>query len=284
MKRLLAIILAVALLGTMAISAFAADASPAATATEDTQTAGNDIVVTVDEADIEDGALDLADEVTAEEGDTITLTGLPDEKTTEVTVSIPEATKTTVLRDKETGKVVLGKTNENGTYTALVDGDCQLDVEDNAPAYTDMPTEAWAADSIDRIAALEILIGYGDGTFDPEGTLTGAQVVTALSRLNALLGGDELDTTGADWYVAPLAWATEAGLTDGSDPFVPFTRQQLIDILAKFAGVEGDATEWATTNGLFVGDETGDLMAEDNLTRAQFAAVITRYIDIIIFG
>lgn len=283
MKQLLAIILAVALLGTTAAGAFAAK-SPSATGTEETQTAGNSTVVTVDDGDVADGKLDLAGDVTAEAGDTVTFDGLPEGAVTAVTLTLANPTPTTVLKDAATGAVVLGKLNADGTYTVIVNGDCQLKVADNAPAFSDGPFADWADEAINRIAALALMIGYPDGDFNPEGTLTGAQVVTALSRLNACLGGKELVTTGDKWYEEPLAWAAEAGLTDGSDPFVPFTRQQLIDILAKFAGIDGDATEWVVSAGLFVGDETGDLMAADNLTRAQFAVVLARYIDKIILG
>ena len=282
MRKLLAIILAVALLSTMAVSAFAVD-SPTATGTEETQTAGTNIVVTVEDGAVEEGKLDLTDEVAAEKGDTLTFSGLESDTPTKVSFTLENPAPTIVLRDTKTGEIVLGKLDGN-TYTAIVNGDCQLEVVDNTHEYTDGPFADWAKEGITMTSVLELLVGYPNGKFNPDGTLTGAQVITALARLNAKLGGKKLVTTGEKWYEAPIAWAKEAGLTDGSDLFVPFARQQLIDVLAKFAGIEDDSTEWVVAAGLFVGNENGDLMPENNLTRAQFATVLYRYVNKIIFG
>jgi len=281
MKRILASVLAIVLVSSMAVSSFAAIVySPLGIRTDETQGTEFDVVVTPDEEELEDQTVAPdEEEVVLDVGDTVTVTGLPSGTSTKLVFSTT-ADNGTVLVDKTTGKPVLSYV-EDGKIVAVVNGDSQLEVVDNAPAYTDMPSEEWASEAIAAVSALDLFIGYPDGYFHPERTLTAAHVYTTLSRVAGL----DLVTTGDNWADAPIAWAESLGLTAGvEDPFAPVTRQQLIDILAKFAGVEGDATEWVVAAGLFLGDGTGNLMAEDNLLRAQFAAVIYRYIKNIVIG
>lgn len=290
MKKILASVLAIVLLGSMAVSSFAAVIynnvpkgdviSPKGTiAFEDAQGTEYDVVITPDEEDLEDNTVaPKEEEITVAAGDTITVTGLPSDEPTKLVFATEEGNGT-VLVDTTTGKPVPSYVAD-GKLVGVVTGDSQLKVVDNATDFTDLTGEEWADDAITAVTALGLMVGYEDGLFHPERTLTAAQVFTTLSRL----AGSDLVTTGDNWDAAPMAWAEALGLTDGLNADTTVTRQQLIDILAKFAGVTGDATEWVVANGLFVGDGTGNLMAEDNLTRAQFSAVITRYIDIIIFG
>lgn len=290
MKKILASVLAIVLAGSMAVSSFAAVIynnvpegeviSPKATLVfDDVQGTEYDVVITPDEEDLEDNTVaPKEEEITVAAGDTITVTGLPADEPTKLVFATEEG-KGTVLVDKTTGKPVPSYV-EDGKLVAVVTGDSQLEVVDNATDFSDLPGEEWADDAITAVTALGLMVGYEDGLFHPERTLTAAQVFTSLSRL----AGADLVTTGENWDAAPMAWAAALGLTDGLEADTTVTRQQLIDILAKFAGVEGNANEWVVEAGLFVGDGTGNLMADDNLTRAQFAAVLYRYIKNIVIG
>ena len=49
--------------------------------------------------------------------------------------------------------------------------------------FSDVPSDAWYADSVNAIAALGLVDGVGGGRFDPEGTVTHEQLITILGRL-----------------------------------------------------------------------------------------------------
>ena len=51
-----------------------------------------------------------------------------------------------------------------------------------APAFSDVTPTHWAAASITRLAAGELLIGFPDGTFHPDDWITGKEVIAAIVR------------------------------------------------------------------------------------------------------
>ena len=50
-------------------------------------------------------------------------------------------------------------------------------------AFTDVSGNYWAADYIDKASANGWVVGYGNGTFDPEKEITRAEVVTIVGRV-----------------------------------------------------------------------------------------------------
>lgn len=79
--------------------------------------------------------------------------------------------------------------------------------------FTDVPDSHWAAGYITVAEALEIITGYGDGTFGPEDTLTYAQMLSIL--INAW-GYTDMAKYSGGWPEGYLAVAREYGLI-GSD-------------------------------------------------------------------
>ena len=147
------------------------------------------------------------------------------------------------------------------------------DEEKDPIVMTDI-ADHWGKDEITKAVLLGLMIGYPDGKFHPEDNMTVAMVYTVLARMAEA----DIETTGDNWIANVTAWAEAAGIADGSDPTSDATRAQMISFLLAFAGVEGNATEWAVASGILFGDENGDLNLEDNLTRAQFAAMLVRYL------
>jgi len=179
--------------------------------------------------------------------------------------------------------------NENGVVFD-VEGNAQVKVIDNTKTFNDV--SGWAAEAIRFVTARELFLGTSEETFDPTATVTRAMVYTVLSRL----AGAELDSTGADWYEAPLAWAVAQGITDGTNPTAPVTREQLATMLYRFVGqpaVEADlasfgdaesvngwasaAMQWAVANGLINGID-GNLAPQGEASRAELAAIMMRFI------
>jgi hypothetical protein len=146
--------------------------------------------------------------------------------------------------------------------------------EDKDPVVMTDIADHWGKDEITKAVLLGLMIGYPDGKFHPEDNMTVAMIYTVLARI----AGAEIETTGDNWIDNVAAWAEEAGIADGSDPTSDATRAQMVAFLAAAAEVEGDAADWAVESGILQGDENGELNLEDNLTRAQFAAILVRYL------
>ena len=150
------------------------------------------------------------------------------------------------------------------------------------------PVNHWAKESIDYVTSRGLFNGKTEDTFAPEEATTRAQLMTVLARL------DGADTTGAALEKG-MAWAVANGISDGSNPNAPITRQQLAAMLYRYAGspaVEGtlnfpdadsvsdyakDAMLWATQNGIINGKTDGRLDPTGLATRAQVATMIARY-------
>lgn len=157
--------------------------------------------------------------------------------------------------------------------TELPDGTIIVTVGDETIVMTDI-ADHWGKEDIIKAVELGLMVGYPDGKFHPEDNLTVAMIYTVLARI----AGADIDLLGDNWIDNAVAWAQAEGIADDSDPKSDATRAQMVAFLAAAAKAEGDPTEWAVENGILKGDENGDLMLDSNLTRAQFAAILVRYL------
>ena len=155
----------------------------------------------------------------------------------------------------------------------LPDGTIIVTIGDETIVMTDI-ADHWGKDDIIKAVEMGLMVGYPDGKFHPEDNLTVAMIYTVLARI----AGADIETLGDNWIENAVAWAEAEGIADGSDPTADATRAQMVAFLAKAANAEGDPTEWAVENGILKGDENGDLMLDSFLTRAQFAAILVRYL------
>ena len=189
----------------------------------------------------------------------------------------------------------------------------ELTVEGRANPFTDIEGH-WAEEEILATYYAGLFTGVTETTFAPELDITRAMFVTVLYRME---GEPNVDTSklafsdvGAKMYYAPaVVWATEAGVTNGtsSTTFSPeeeITRQQLVTMLYRYAQYKGEdvsgskdlsqfadgnevdswakpAMSWALAEGLLKGYEDGTVRPEDTATRAQTAAILCRYADLI---
>ncbi|MCI7209481.1 MAG: S-layer homology domain-containing protein [Butyricicoccus sp.] len=104
------------------------------------------------------------------------------------------------------------------------------------------------------------------------------------------------DTTGgAPWYQKGMEWAKAHGVSDGTNPEVNITREQLVTMLYRYAGSPAasgsldnfsdastvssyavNAMQWAVANGI-VNGSNGKLNPKNNATRAEVAAILMRF-------
>ncbi len=215
--------------------------------------------------------------------------------TRRVTVSIPVQAPApgivAILVDAD-GTETLMKTSivtEHGLTAALPDG-ATVKLADRTKQFADTGSH-WAEDAIAFAASRELLTGTGDAAFSPNAAMTRAMLITALARLD----GAELQG-GATWYSAAVSWAADRGVSDGTAPAAPVTREQLAVMLYRYAGAPAveaqtsafpdaaqispyarDAVHWAVENGILTGFVNGALAPTAQATRAQVAVMLARY-------
>ncbi|MCD7742886.1 MAG: S-layer homology domain-containing protein [Oscillospiraceae bacterium] len=139
------------------------------------------------------------------------------------------------------------------------------------------------------------MTGTGETTFSPNDEMNYAMAVVILARLNGQ------DTSGgSSWYEKGAEWAMEQGLLEDFDPTVSIPRLQFILMLWRYAGkpdsdydlsdysdfrsLSGDeatAMRWAVEQGLVSGTGNGELAPQDTMTRAQIAAILMRYCNMV---
>jgi hypothetical protein len=154
--------------------------------------------------------------------------------------------------------------------------------------------------------------GVSETRFDANGTLSRAMLVTVLWRSEGQpvpKGGSsfsDLDT--GKWFSDAVAWAAENGIVQGyadgrfgTDDAV--TREQIVTILFRYAAYKGmdvsgradistfsdaasvpswaaEAMSWAVSAGLIRGRDDNTISPTDSATRAEFATIIMRFLDL----
>lgn len=108
-----------------------------------------------------------------------------------------------------------------------------------AAAFRDT-TGHWAAETLDEWQDEGLIDGYGDGSFQPNGTVTRAEFIKLVNRTLGFTAESEIsfsDVTERDWFHAEVARAEAAGYAQGSGglfrPNQPVTRAEAAAMLAR---------------------------------------------------
>ena len=176
-------------------------------------------------------------------------------------------------------------------------------------AFSDVKTSAWYHEDVQYVSENGLMKGTGENLFSPDATTTRGMIVTILYRLEG-----EPSPTGAcpfqdvasgKYYEKAITWAAENGIVSGfsADTFGPdqnITREQMAAILYRYATYKKydvsaagdlskfpdadkvssyavDAMKWANAAGIINGSDDGNLYPAGNATRAQVAAILTRF-------
>lgn len=106
--------------------------------------------------------------------------------------------------------------------------------------FRDLNSTEWAVESIEALAAREIVVGIGDGRYNPQEMVTRAEFIHMLMNMLEVSGeGNTLtfkDVDEQDWYFESVLLAAELGIIQGyGDERIgaqdPITRQDLAVIL-----------------------------------------------------
>lgn len=172
----------------------------------------------------------------------------------------------------------------------------------------------WAEKDIENCVQNALFTGVSDTLFDPEGTVTRAMAVTVLGRFSKdsieNAASAFTDVTADKYYANYVSWGAENSVVKGisetefaPDSFV--TREQISAMIVRYLNYKGIAlpsgsaaikdhsdyeqiSDYAKEDmaiccemGLIKGHDSGLIEPQGNLTRAQFASVMTRLSDYI---
>lgn len=213
------------------------------------------------------------------------------------TVEIPvenvtSGTVAVIVHEDGTEELVKdSKPTEHGVQLEL-SGSTTVKIIDNSKTFDDTK-DHWSRDEVNFVAARELFNGVGGNQFGVSQPMTRGMVNTVLARL---AGVDTTPSQGQAWYEVGTDWAKKNGISDGTDPTAPVTREQLATLLYRYAGspsVSGtlhaadaasvsdyaeDALLWANQNGIVNGVGSNTIAPKDNAQRAQVAAMLARYL------
>ena len=172
-----------------------------------------------------------------------------------------------------------------------------------AVAFSDTKSH-WAETAINEWSSYGILNGYEDGTFQPNGNITRAEMATVLDRVFCYQTTGDIvfaDVSNGMWYAEPIYHLAAAGVMQGDGvnayPQNNITREEAIVLIARAFGVaESDAaisypdaadiSSWAigyiramTANGYIQGDENGRCNPKNSLTRAEAVTILNNMVD-----
>lgn len=94
----------------------------------------------------------------------------------------------------------------------------ELPYEQGMPGFKDVPSSHWASDFIAAATAAGIFTGNPDGTFDPSGQLTRAQMAVILNKSYELKSSGSVpftDVRNTHWAYAAIGSLYESGITAG---------------------------------------------------------------------
>ena len=171
----------------------------------------------------------------------------------------------------------------------------------------------WFYDNVVYVYENGLMDGVSDTLFDPDGTVTRAQLVTMLWRLDGEPSVNYAlpftDVSGGEWYAEAVRWAAGEGIVNGVSetefaPNAAVTREQLAAILHRYAQHKGydvsigestnilsysdfasiseyaiSAMQWACGEGIITGVTESTLEPQGTATRAQSAAILMRCLE-----
>lgn len=227
---------------------------------------------------------------------------------TEIKIDVPKNSGKTTVEipvDNVTSGTVAVIVHPDGTEEIVKDsiptergvqlelsGSTTVKIIDNSKTFDDTK-DHWSRDEVNFVAARELFNGVGGNQFGVSQPMTRGMVNTVLARL---AGVDTTPGQGQAWYEVGTDWAKKNGISDGTNPTAPVTREQLATLLYRYAGspsVSGtlhaadaasvsdyaeDALLWANQNGIVNGVGSNTIAPKDNAQRAQVAAMLARYL------
>jgi hypothetical protein len=173
----------------------------------------------------------------------------------------------------------------------------------NDVSFTDLDETHWAFSGIEKLVSADIIVGYPDGSFKPEGNITRAELVKIVNKIYSYTQKQDAtnftDIKLEDWYYEDVLIAQAAGYINGypDGTFKPnelITREELckiIDVINNLVLLPVDKlptdeiSTWATdyvnkviSNRLMLVDENGNFRATEKATRAEACDALAKFL------
>ena len=168
-------------------------------------------------------------------------------------------------------------------------------------SFRDVDDGAWYKGVVNKVFHYGLMVGNSETTFNPQGNISVAEVITAAVRVHCLFNdGEKPDLTKSPWYQGYVDYAIANGIINEGD-FTDYTKTATrAEMAYVFSNCASDALLEAineTTSipdvsenhryykailklynaGILSGnDEKGTFAPENNITRAEAAAIISR--------
>lgn len=162
--------------------------------------------------------------------------------------------------------------------------------------YSDLDSEAWYIDTLEKAVTAGYINGYPDGRMGPNDACTRAQAVCLIANASGFEAEHPYsDVVASPYYYDAVEWAKENGIiSDEFDTFRPednCTRQEFVVMLYNWKGTEPvgepsgytdwsevadwakSAMAWAVEKGVVSGN-AGKLRPADACTRAEAATML----------
>ena len=180
----------------------------------------------------------------------------------------------------------------------------------SASNMTDIPSGSWYESAVRYCLNNNYMSGESETKFNPNGTVSRAQMVQVLYNLEGQPGYTSghtpfEDITPGSWYYNAVRWSEENGIASGTSattfkPNAPVTREQVATFFANYAkfknnysGAQSDLSKysdqnkisawakenisWAVNYGLMSGTSETTLDPQGTCIRAQLAQFIKNY-------
>lgn len=177
--------------------------------------------------------------------------------------------------------------------------------------FADVQSGDWYYNDVLYVASKGYMDGTGGGKFEPNLNLSRAMVVTVLYRLAGspavAAGGAFDDVPDGQWYSNAVKWGVHNGVVKGYGNGLfgtndNVTRQDMAAFVQRYADAANieltgggayngftdeaaiadyaaDPVRWCVVNSIINGRPDGAFGPRDNATRAEFAAIIHRFME-----
>lgn len=164
----------------------------------------------------------------AEKGATITITLSPNKgyKLDKLTVTDGSGKSVSTVKKSDT---VYTFTMPASAVTVGVSY-AKADETPSKTTFNDVSANDWFASAVDYVTGKGMMNGTAANTFSPKANTTRGMLMTVLAR-----HAGEDTTGGSVWYEKGMNWAKANGVSDGTNPQVNITREQLAAMLYRYA-------------------------------------------------
>lgn len=212
--------------------------------------------------------------------------------------------------EKGTGKVTLTIKDDNGEVFATLEKD--FEIVDVSDIFDDVRDDDWYFGNVAYMHSKGYMLGVEPGEFAPDAEMTRGMFAQMLYRFadEQIYRGQSgfEDVKDDDYYAAAIGWAKTNGIISGVsetsfEPESVITRESAAVLLKRYAeykkkpvSAQGDLSvfsdsnlvsdwandgiAWAVGSGLMNGRSETELAPQGNVTRAETAALIERFVEL----